>query len=328
MNSKDTPLSGAPVLLTGGEGFIGSWLRDTLISQGAKLTLLVRDSHPRLNFFEDNSAERIENIVLAPLENRSAVERVILEEEIQFCFHLAAQSLVNRGQLSPRSTFVTNIVGTLNILEAARKSETIQGLIIASTDKAYGEPKKLPITEEHPLDPRYVYESSKACADIISRTYFQSYGLPVAVARCANTYGGRDLSYSRIVPSVIRSLLRRRQPIIESDGTPVRDYVYISDTVDAYLAIGKAITNSSVKGQAFNFGTGKQTTVREIVSGIIRLFGGGLEPIYLNKPGGIQKQYLSFEKAKETLGWKPRVDLEEGLRRTIEWYRRYSEHLM
>jgi CDP-glucose 4,6-dehydratase len=251
----------------------------------------------------------------------------MLEEEIEYCFHLAAQSIVNVAQSSPRSTLLTNTIGTLNILEAARKSESIRGLVVASTDKVYGEPERLPITEEHPLEPRHIYESSKACADILSRAYFQSYGLPIGIARCTNIYGGRDMNRSRIIPSLIVSLLRNKSPIVESDGSPVRDYMYVSDAVAAYLAIARNISRPGVKGQPLNFGTGKPTSVRDVVSNLLRIFETKLQATYLNKPGGIKSQYVSAAKAHETLEWRPKVSLEEGLEWTIEWYKKYEAYL-
>jgi len=327
MPLEDPMWSGSSVLLTGGQGFVGSWLRDALVSEGARVTLLIRDYHPKLALLNDSRTQKVANIVRGSLENRSLIERVMLEEEIQYCFHLAAQSLVNVAESSPRSTLLTNTIGTLNVLEAARKSESIRGLIIASTDKVYGEPKHLPITEEHPLEPHHIYESSKACADILSRTFFQSYGLPIGIARCTNTYGGRDLNRSRIIPSLILSLLRSRSPVVESDGTPVRDYMYVSDAVAAYLAIARNISHPSVKGQALNFGTGKPTTVRDIVSSVLRIFGTKLKPTFLNKPGGIKSQYVSAKRAQEVLGWRPLISLEEGLERTIEWYKKQETNL-
>ncbi len=323
----DPLLSGSSVLLTGGQGFVGSWLKDALVSAGARVTLLIRDYHPKLALLNDSQTQKVTNIVRGSLEKRSLIERIMLEKEIQYCFHLAAQSLVNVAESSPRSTFLTNAIGTLNVLEAARKSDSIRGLIIASTDKVYGEPKRLPITEEHPLEPQRIYESSKACADILSRSYFESYGLPIGIARCTNTYGGRDLNHSRIIPSSILSLLRNSSPVVESDGTPVRDYMHVSDAVAAYLAIARNISRPSVKGQAFNFGTGKPTTVRDIVSNILRIFGTKLQPTYLNKPGGIKSQYVSATRAYEALGWRPVISLEEGLERTIEWYKKYEAYL-
>jgi CDP-glucose 4,6-dehydratase len=312
------------VFVTGATGFIGSWITKTLIERGASVTILVRDICPKpILESAKNVYSKLRGIILGDVVDYKVIERILNEYEIDTCFHLAAQTLVGTAKRSPLSTFETNIKGTWNVLEASRNSQTVHRIVLASSDKVYGEPIKLPITEDHALLASYPYEASKACADILARSYFQTYSLCVAVTRCSNVYGGGDLNFSRIVPDTIRSVLLDKNPIIRSDGTPVRDYMYVSDAVNAYLTLAENLERSAVKGEAFNFGTNKPISVLDLVRKIIELSGKrNLNAVILGKAiKEIEKEYLSSEKAKTTLNWKPKVSLDQGLVETINWYK-------
>ncbi|MBU2560310.1 GDP-mannose 4,6-dehydratase, partial [archaeon] len=266
---------------------------------------------------------KLGGIVSGDITDLATVERIFNEYEVNTCFHLAAQALVGVANRSPLSTFESNIKGTWNVLEAARNSKTFEGMVVASSDKAYGEHENLPYTEEFCLNALHPYDASKACADILARTYFNTYGLSVAVTRCANIYGGGDLNFSRIIPDTIQSILSDKPPIIRSDGTPVRDYMYIADAVGAYLTLAEKL--GKVKGEAFNFGTNSPIGVSELVDKIIKISGKThLRPIIKGEAKGeINMQYLKSEKAANLLGWKPKYSLEEGLKETIAWYDKY-----
>lgn len=312
-----------PVLVTGADGFVGSWIANELIEQGTDVYTIVRDIKKQSNLDVLNLRNKI-NIVHGDLANFDVCNRVLKEYEISVCFHLAAQAIVGTANISPLSTFESNIKGTWNILEVARLSKFIKGLVVASSDKAYGIQKKLPYTEESPLLATYPYDASKACADILARSYFNTYGLPVAVTRNANTYGGADLNFSRLIPDTIRSLFDNRQPVIRSDGTPERDYMYIKDAVNAYLKLASNLNRKDVQGEAFNFGTGKPISVLELYNKIINLMDKKIKPKILgNAKNEIDKQYLSIEKAKRVLKWQPQYSIEQGLRETIAWYRQF-----
>lgn len=312
------------VLVTGATGFIGYWLTRSLIDAGAKVTILVRDVHPKMFLKSMNEEYRqLKGIVFGDLINRETVERTINEYEIGTCFHLAAQAIVNVALASPISTFESNIKGTWNLLEACRVSKTVNEVVVASTDKVYGEPLSVPIVEDHPLLATYPYDVSKACLDMLSFSYYKTYGLPVAVTRCSNIYGGGDMNFSRIIPDTIRSVLSSQNPKIRSDGKAVRDYMYVSDAVNAYLTLAENLDRAGVKGEAFNFGTGKPSSVLDLVKKIIDASGKtDLKPVILGKePQHIEVEYLSSEKAKSRLNWSAKTPLEKGLAETIGWYR-------
>jgi len=312
------------VFVSGATGFIGSWITEALLDSGAHVTILVRDLLPKPVLKSMSGVySRLKSVVLGDLTDYNTVKRIFIEYEIDTCFHLAAQTIVNIAKHSPLSTFESNIKGTWNVLEAARNSRTVERVIVASSDKAYGEPIKLPITENHPLLASYPYEASKACAEILAHTYFETYGLPAVVSRCSNVYGGRDLNFSRIVPDTIRSVLLDRDPIIRSDGTPIRDYMYVSDVVNAYLTLAENLNRSEVKGQAFNFGTGAPVSVLDLVRKIIKVSGKThLKPMILGKgTNEIKEEYLSTEKARVVLNWEAKVPLDRGLIETIKWYK-------
>lgn len=315
--------SGKNVLVTGATGFIGSWLTKSLLAKGARLTILVRDIHPKMFLkLMKEEYQQLKGVVFGDLVRREVVERTINDYEIDTCFHLAAQAIVNVALTSPASTFESNIKGTWNLLEACRISETIKGVVVASTDKVYGEPLSVPITEEHPLLASYPYDVSKACVDMISQSYFKSYGLPVSVTRCSNIFGGGDLNFSRIIPDTIRSVLLDQNPKIRSDGSPIRDYMHVSDAVGAYLTLAENMDRAEVKGQVFNFGTEKPSSVLDLVNKIIEISGKThLKPIILGKEQKqISVEYLSPEKARSLLNWNAKMSLEKGLAETLDWY--------
>ena len=314
---------GMNVLVTGADGFIGSHVAKTLIEKGAEVTSIVRDIKKTNNIDILNLRNKI-NIVHGDLINFECCERSLNEYDIGFCFHIAAQTIVRRANRSPLSTFESNIKGTWNVLEASRISKTIKGLIIASSDKAYGQQKKLPYSENSPLIGYFPYDASKVCAEILARCYFMSYNLPLAITRNANTYGPADMNLSRIIPDVITGLLKGEQPVIRSDGTPERDYLYIKDAVNAYLTVAENMHRKEVLGEAFNFGTNKPISVLKLYKKIITLMGKNIKPKILGEAKNeIDKQYLDSSKAKKILNWEPKYDLDSGLREAIDWYKNY-----
>lgn len=318
--------SGRNVFITGADGFIGSWLTKALVKKRANVTCLVRDIVPHGGL----TLHRLENmvtIVFGSITDYELIQRILNEKGIDTCFHLAAQAIVRIANDSPLSTFDSNIKGTWVLLESCRNYKNISRIIVASSDKAYGAHEKLPYTEKFPLLPSHPYEASKACCDILVRSYAQTYDLPVAVTRCANTYGGGDMNFSRIIPDAIRSVLQNKSPVIRSDGTLIRDYIYIEDIVNAYLTLAEKLDDRKNRGQAFNFGTGIPISVLNLVKMIIDISGKStIKPLIKGKgklKGELDAQYLSSKKAKKMLAWSIRVSLEDGLTRTIDWYRQY-----
>lgn len=318
---------GANVLITGATGFVGTWLAKDLIERGANVIAFVRDEIPNMPLRTMGIYSKLGAVANGDIISYDSVKRVFSEYEIDTCFHLAAQTIVGVANQSPTFTFDINIKGTWNILEAARTSATLKRLVIASTDKVYGEPIKLPITEDHPLLAAYPYDASKACAELLARTYFKTYGLPLAITRCCNIYGGGDLNFSRIVPGTIRSIIFNQNPIIRSDGTPVRDFIYLKDATDAYIVLAENIGKAGVNGDAFNLGSNAPINMLDLTKKIIQVSGRmQLKPDVqgTKKPNAeIDRQYLSSEKAKRVLGWQPRINLETGLKETIKWYEDY-----
>jgi CDP-glucose 4,6-dehydratase len=313
------------VFVTGADGFIGSWVAKTLVEKNANVIVVVRDIKVRSNIDVMNLRGKV-TIVQGDILDYPLMERVINEYDIDTVFHLAAQALVGIANKSPISTFNTNIRGTWNILEACRKIGTVKRIVVASSDKAYGVHKELPYTEEAPLHGLYPYDASKACADILSRSYFVSYGLPVAVTRNANTYGGGDMNFSRIIPDGICSTLKGKRLEIRSDGTPERDYMYIKDAVSGYLTLAEQLNRKEVQGQAFNFGTETPISVLDLFNKIIKLIGKDIKPKVLGTATNeIDRQYLGIEKVKKVLSWTPKYSLDEGLKETIEWYKEFLE---
>jgi len=311
------------VLVTGATGIIGSWLVKDLLAQGAYVVVLVRDADPQSELYRSGDIRRV-SVVNGRLEDFWTLERAINEHEVDTVFHLGAQTIVGTAHRFPLPTFEANIRGTYNLLEACRlHGDMVQRAVIASSDKAYGEQPNLPYTEDMPLNGRHPYEVSKSCADLIAQAYHHTYGLPVAIARCGNVYGGGDLNWSRIVPGTIRSFLRGERPIIRSDGTYVRDYIYVKDVARAYMRLAECLDDDRVRGEAFNFSTEAPLTVLELVRAIQRLMScEHLEPQILDcAEGEIRAQRLSAAKARSILNWEPQFSLEQGLHETIEWYR-------
>jgi len=287
------------------------------------VVVLVRDPNPQSELYRSGDIQRV-SVVNGRLEDFWTLERAINEHEVDTIFHLGAQTIVGIAHRFPLPTFEANIRGTYNLLEACRlHKDMVQRVVIASSDKAYGEQPNLPYTEDMPLNGRHPYEVSKSCADLIAQCYYHTYGLPVTIARCGNVYGGGDLNWSRIVPGTIRSFLRGERPIIRSDGTYVRDYIYVKDVVRAYMRLAECLDDNRVRGEAFNFSTETPLTVLELVQIIQRLMNcEHIEPQILDcAKGEIRAQYLSAAKARSILGWEPQFNIEQGLLETIEWYR-------
>jgi CDP-glucose 4,6-dehydratase len=315
-----------PTLVTGATGLIGGWLVRRLLEAGADVVCLVRDTVPQSEFVRAGLDARVKT-VRGAVEDQGLMERTLGEYEVDTVIHLAAQTIVGIANRNPVSTFEANIAGTWSLLEAARRSPSVKGLVVASSDKAYGDHEVLPYSEDAPLQGRHPYDVSKSCADLIAQMYGYTYKLPVAITRCGNFYGGGDLNWNRIVPGTIRSVLRGQRPVIRSDGQFIRDYFYAEDGALANMTLAeKLAANPDLRGHAFNFSNEIQVTVLELVNRILALMDSTLEPEVRNEATNeIRHQYLSATKAREMLDWQPRYTLEEGLGRTIEWYKKFLE---
>lgn len=313
-----------PVLLTGATGLLGSWLAQKLFAAGADLVCLVRDWVPQSEIVRSGLLKKVK-VVRGDVRERDCIERTLGEYEIETVFHLAAQTIVPIANRNPISTFETNIQGTWNLLEACRQSPLVRQIILASSDKAYGDSEQLPYHENIPLQGRYPYDVSKSCADLIAKSYAVSYKLPIAVTRCGNFYGGGDLNWNRIVPGTIRSIYSGKPPIIRSNGLLIRDYLYVEDGAAAYMLLAEKLSeHPELRGEAFNFSNETQITVLDLVHKILQLMESKLVPDVRNAASNeILHQYLSAAKAGEKLGWQPLFDLETGLSKTIEWYKDY-----
>lgn len=313
--------NGRPVFVTGCTGFLGSHLVKTLKEEGAVVTGLVRDRTARSDILGDDADI---SLVHGSLEDYPVLERVLNEYEIDTVFHVGAQAIVGTANRNPLSTFEANICGTWNVLEACRRNPLVRRIVVASSDKAYGDQAVLPYNEDMPLMGRHPYDVSKSCADLIAQAYHKTYGLPVCITRCGNLFGEGDTNFSRIIPQTIRSIIRGEAPIIRSDGTYIRDYFYVGDAVSAYMLLAEKMESKGLFGEAFNFSNEVQVTVLELVRRILDIMGSDLEPVILNQAGNeIRHQYLDASKSKRLLGWAPGYSLDEGLRRTIEWYKAY-----
>jgi CDP-glucose 4,6-dehydratase len=324
--SKETFWENKNILITGCTGLLGSWLTESLVSKNANVIGLVRDSVPKSRFYQSNIRNNVVT-VRGEIENYFLLERIINEYEIDTVFHLAAQTIVTLANRNPVSTFKANIEGTWNILEACRRAPLVSRIVVASSDKAYGDQPVLPYDEKTPLEGRHPYDVSKSCADLICRAYFETYNLPVCVTRCGNFYGAGDLNFNRIIPGTIRSVFYHQRPLIRSDGSPRRDYFYIRDGVEAYLLLAEKMNNKKIRGEAFNFSTESPYSVLEIVQKIIDIMGSDLKPDLLNQATNeIQDQYLSAKKAKKMLNWASKYTLDTGLKETIAWYTHFFEH--
>lgn len=310
------------VLVTGATGIVGSWLCDELVRRGAHVVALVLDDDPRSRFYTSRTYQRCA-IVRGDLARVEDCSRAINVHDCDVVFHLGAQTIVGTALRDPLECFESNIRGTYNLLEAARRLHPlVKAFVVASSDKAYGDSDVLPYTEEMPLNGKHPYDVSKSCADLLSTTYHHTYGLPVTIARCGNIYGGGDLNWSRIVPGTIRSLLLEERPVLRSDGGPIRDYIYVKDVVDAYIALAEASDQPDVVGSAFNFAPQSRVSVREIVDAIAAVMGVPADPIVLNAAAmEIRDQTLDASKAKRQLNWNASWSLDQGLRETVEWYR-------
>jgi CDP-glucose 4,6-dehydratase len=315
-----------PVLVTGAQGFVGSWLAERLLDEGARVVTLLRDVEPDARFNTDGIAERCVQ-VRADLTDYEAMTRALNEHGITAVFHLAAQTIVGTANRSPLSTFETNIRGTYTLLEACRGigvvADAIERIVVASSDKAYGRHEQLPYKEDFPLQALYPYDVSKAATDMLARSYAVTYGMPVAVTRLANVYGGGDPNASRIVPDTIAALKDGKQPVIRSDGSPERDYLYVEDAVEAYLAIAESLDERANWGRAWNAGTGEPVSVSALVERLIAVSGADVEPDVQGEGtphGEIDRQFLDSSAIKSELGWQPSWDLERGLAATWDWY--------
>jgi len=314
------------VLVTGATGLLGSWLTRHLGDKGSSVVCLLRDWVPQSEFVKTRQSDNV-NVVHGDVEDRAVLERTLGEYEVEVVFHLAAQTIVGIANANPISTFETNIRGTWNLLEACRRAPRVKSIVVASSDKAYGDQTELPYDEEMPLQGRHPYDVSKSCADLIAQTYSATFGLPVGITRCGNFYGGGDLNWNRLVPGTIRSVIRGTRPVIRSDGQYVRDYFYVEDGAAAYMLLAeRLISNPELAGMAFNFSNEIQLTVLDLVRKILDKMGSTLTPEVLNEPlKEIRRQYLSAQRARELLNWAPAFTVEEGLDRTIAWYCRMLE---
>jgi CDP-glucose 4,6-dehydratase len=310
------------VFITGCSGFLGYWLSEHLLKEGANVVGLVRDFVPQSSFYRFRLNERI-TVIRGKVEDYPLLERILNEYEIDTVFHLAAQTIVEIANRSPLSTFEANIQGTWNLMEACRSTHPlVKRIVVASSDKAYGTQEKLPYTEDSPLQGAHPYDVSKTCADLIASTFFSTYKLPVCCTRCGNFYGGGDLNFNRIVSGTIRSVLHNKPVEIRSDGTPKRDYIYIKDAVSAYSALAEHMEERNVFGEAFNFSGGKPLSVLDITTAVLAIMDKKDHPVEIlnHSSGEIKDQYLSIEKAKKILDWSPHYSIEDGLRETIDWY--------
>lgn len=311
-----------PVLVTGATGLVGGALVRRLVDAGTDVVCLVRDWVPQSELVRSSLIERV-RVVRGDVIDQAAIERTLAEYEIATVFHLAAQTIVGVGNRNPISTFDTNIAGTWRMLEACRRSPLVQQVVVASSDKAYGEHPELPYRETMPLVGRHPYDVSKSCADLIAQAYAASYGLPVVISRCGNFYGGGDLNWNRLIPGTIRSVLRGDAPVIRSDGQYRRDFFYVDDGAAAYVLLAEHLAlQPHLSGQAFNFSTEDPMTVIEVVERILRLMNSNLQPRILGEATNeIRQQSLSAERARTELGWRPLFTMDQGLRATVPWYR-------
>lgn len=311
------------VFITGCTGFLGSYLAKELVRLGANVTGLIRDIAPKSNLYIGEEHKKI-NIVVGELEDEKLLERALGEYEIDTIFHIAAQAIVGIANRNPLGTFEANIRGTYSLLEAARRSPLVKSIVVASSDKAYGDQEVLPYHEDMPLKGQHPYDVSKSCTDLIAQAYHKTFDLPVCITRCGNLYGGGDLNFNRIIPQTIRSVLKDHAPIIRSDGTFIRDYFYVEDAVKAYLLLAEKMGVLGLAGHAFNFSNEIQLTVLELVNTILKLMDSVQIPIVLNQGSNeIKHQYLSAKKSREMLGWSPSYTIEEGLKKTIQWYKSF-----
>jgi CDP-glucose 4,6-dehydratase len=313
-----------PVFVTGGTGLVGSWLVRQLLDLEADVVCLVRDWVPQSELVRGRLLDRVK-VVRGDVRDQPLLERALGEHESATVLHLAAQTIVGIANRNPVSTFATNIEGTWSLLEACRRSPSVKQIVIASSDKAYGDQPNLPYDENTPLHGQHPYDVSKSCADLIAHTFAKTYGMPICITRCGNFYGGGDLNWNRIVPGTIRSILRGERPIIRSDGSLIRDYFYVEDGAAAYMLLAEQMgERPELWGEAFNFSNELQVTVLDLVQQILHQMGSSLSPNVRDETSNeILHQYLSARKAHAMLGWEPLFTLEGGLSKTIAWYKEF-----
>ena len=322
---SDGRYAGETALVTGAQGFLGSWLAERLLAEGARVVAPRRDV-PALSRFRLEGLEERCDVVQADVLDEQALARVVNEYEPDLVFHLAAQTIVGTANRAPFATYETNVRGTWNLLEAVRAlgdRSPARAVVVASSDKAYGEHDELPYREDFPLRPAYPYDVSKASADLIARSYAHTYGLPVAVTRLANIYGAGDFNRSRLVPDTAIALVEGRQPVVRSDGTPQRDFIHAADAVEAYLAVADSLARPEHRGRAWNAGAGEPVAVIEVVERLIAASGLEVEPDVRGSgppAGEIDRQWLDSTAIREELGWEPARELDEGLAETYAWY--------
>ena len=311
-----------PTLVTGASGLVGGWVVKQLLGAQASVVCVLRDWVPSSELIGGGSLAKV-TTVRGDVRDQKLLERVLGEYEIDTVLHLAAQTIVPIANRNPVSTFESNVAGTCALLEASRRSPAVKQVVIASSDKAYGDAEQLPYVETMPLAGRSPYDASKSAADLIAQSYATTYGLPVTVTRCGNFFGGGDLNWSRIVPGTIRAVLRGHRPVIRSDGQYVRDYFYVEDGAAAYTFLAeKMATDRTLAGEAFNFSNERPLSVIEVVDMILRLMSSNLKPDIRDEASNeIRCQYLSAAKARERLGWKPLFEMEAAMQKTIDWYR-------
>ena len=317
--------SGKRVFVTGATGIVGSWLVKELVRRRSAVVALVRDWDPQSELVRSGDIAAV-SVVNGQLEDYATLERAINEQEIDTVFHLGAQPIVNTALRNPLATFEANIRGTYNLLEACRVHRSlVQRVVVASSDKAYGTAPVLPYTEDMFPNGRHPYDVSKSCTDLIAMSYAETYALPIGVARCGNIYGGGDLNWNRIVPGTIRSVCLDERPIIRSDGKFTRDYLYVRDAVEGYLALAERLDTDGVRGHAFNFSPERPLTVLELTRTIVHLMDrDDLEPVILDTARHeIRDQYLDSAKARRLLGWSAQYELDGALKETIGWYRKF-----
>ncbi|MDA1080055.1 MAG: GDP-mannose 4,6-dehydratase [Gemmatimonadetes bacterium] len=312
------------VFVTGGSGLVGGWLVRRLVEERAEVVALVRDWVPQSILLSSELLSKV-TLVRGDVRDQELMERALGEYEIDTVFHLAAQTVVGVANRNPVSTLDTNIRGTWALLEAARRSPLVRSIVTASSDKAYGDHETLPYDETAALKGEHPYDASKSCADLIARMYAVTFGVPVAITRCGNFYGGGDLNWNRIVPGTIRSALKGERPVIRSDGSPIRDYFYVEDGAAAYMQLARALhERPELRGEAFNFSNELQVDVLALTNRILAKMQVKLRPdVRAEAKHEIHHQWLSARKARTQLGWKPTFNLDEGLDRTIAWYREF-----
>lgn len=315
------------VFVTGGNGFLGSHLVKGLIEKGVKPTVLIYEDNPGGLFEEERLAQKCK-VVRGSVVDLPLIEKIIRDDKTEVVFHLAAQAIVDLALEDPLATFEANIKGTWNVLEACKHNPHVKKIVVASSDKAYGEQASLPYKEDtHSLNGAYPYEVSKVCADLITQSFYKAYGLPVTITRCANLYGPGDLKMNRIVPRTIEQIHYGRPPVIRDRGDSVRDYLFVADAAEAYITLAERM-DESMYGQAFNFSTNKPVSVAQMIKAISKEMRSSIKPEVVQTHGmEIRNQYASFEKARTLLGWKPRHSLAAGLRKTIPWYVAYLKGL-